>query len=62
MTPILVPSPNFDARLAPPDMIVALGSNYERLFIIPSMNAIIVRQGWSEKFSDGYFLRLVLGR
>jgi len=43
-------------------MIVGLGSNYERLFIIPSMNAIIVRQGWSEKFSDGYFLRLVLGR
>ncbi|HEV3244465.1 MAG TPA: serine hydrolase [Chthoniobacterales bacterium] len=49
-------------RAAPPDMVVALGSNYERLFIIPSMNTIIVRQGWSEKFSDGQFLRLVLGR
>jgi CubicO group peptidase (beta-lactamase class C family) len=49
-------------RAAPSDMVVALGSNYERLFIIPSMNAIIVRQGWSEKFSDAYFLRLVLGR
>ena len=49
-------------RAAPSDMIVALGSNYERLFIIPSLNAIIVRQGWSEKFSDAYFLRLVLGR
>src|SRR5438105_1977430 len=49
-------------RAAPSDMIVGLGSNYERLFIIPSMNAIIVRQGWSEKFSDGYFLRFVLGR
>jgi CubicO group peptidase (beta-lactamase class C family) len=49
-------------RAAPPDMVVALGSNYERLFIIPSMNTIIVRQGWSEKFSDAYFLRLVLGR
>jgi CubicO group peptidase (beta-lactamase class C family) len=49
-------------RAAPPDMIVALGSNYERLFIIPSMNALIVRQGMSVKFSDAYFLRLVLGR
>lgn len=49
-------------RAAPPDMVVALGSNYERLFIIPSLNAIIVRQGWSTKFSDAYFLRLVLGR
>jgi hypothetical protein len=49
-------------RAAPPDMVVPLGSNYERLFIIPSLNAIIVRQGWSAKFSDAYFLRLVLGR
>jgi CubicO group peptidase (beta-lactamase class C family) len=49
-------------RAAPSDMVVALGSNYERLFIIPSLNAIIVRQGWSGKFSDAYFLRLVLGR
>jgi len=49
-------------RAAPPDMVVALGSNYERLFIIPSLNAVIVRQGWSSMFSDAYFLRLVLGR
>jgi CubicO group peptidase (beta-lactamase class C family) len=49
-------------RAAPPDMVVGLGSNYERLFIIPSLNAIIVRQGWSAKFSDAYFLRLALGR
>jgi CubicO group peptidase (beta-lactamase class C family) len=49
-------------RAAPPDMVVALGSDYQRLFIIPSMNALIVRQGMSAKFSDGYFLRLVLAR
>jgi CubicO group peptidase (beta-lactamase class C family) len=49
-------------RAAPSDMVVALGSNYERLFIIPSLNAVIVRQGWSAKFSDPHFLRLVLGR
>jgi CubicO group peptidase (beta-lactamase class C family) len=49
-------------RAAPSDMVVALGSNYQRLFIIPSLNALIVRQGMSSKFSDAYFLRLVLGR
>ena len=49
-------------RIAPPDMIVGLGSGYQRLFVIPSMNAIIVRQGQNSKFSDTHFLRLVLGR
>ncbi len=49
-------------RAAPADMVVALGSNYQRLFVIPSMHALIVRQGMSAKFSDAYFLRLVLGR
>ncbi len=49
-------------RGAPPDMIVALGSAYQRLFIIPSAQAVIVRQGRDAKFSDAYFLRLVLGR
>jgi CubicO group peptidase (beta-lactamase class C family) len=47
---------------APADMIVALGSNYQRLFIIPSLDALIVRQGWGAKFSDAHFLRLALGR
>ena len=47
---------------APADMIVGLGSHYERLFIIPSLKAIIVRQGSGAKFSDARFLRLALGR
>jgi CubicO group peptidase (beta-lactamase class C family) len=47
---------------APSDMIVALGSGYQRLFIIPSLKAVIVRQGSNAKFSDAHFLRLVLGR
>jgi hypothetical protein len=46
---------------APPDMIACIGSGYQRLFIIPSMRAIIVRQGQNAKFSDAHFLRLVLG-
>jgi CubicO group peptidase (beta-lactamase class C family) len=47
---------------APPDMVVALGSHYQRLFIIPSLKAIIVRQGSEAKFSDAHFLRLLLGK
>jgi CubicO group peptidase (beta-lactamase class C family) len=47
---------------APADMVVALGSGYQRLFIIPSLHALIVRQGSNAKFSDAHFLRLVLGR
>jgi CubicO group peptidase (beta-lactamase class C family) len=49
-------------RDAPPDMVVSLGSGYQRLFIIPSMNALIVRQGRNAKFSDAKFLRMVLGK
>jgi CubicO group peptidase (beta-lactamase class C family) len=49
-------------KSAPPDMIVALGSGYQRLFVIPSVNAVLVRQGQGGKFSDAHFLRLVLGR
>ena len=43
-------------------MIVGLGSGYQRLFVIPSLSAIIVRQGQNGKFSDARFLRLILGK
>lgn len=49
-------------RDAPADMVVALGSGYQRLFVIPSLEAIIVRQGSNASFSDARFLRLLLGR
>jgi len=47
---------------APADMVVALGSGYQRLFVIPALKAVIVRQGSNAKFSDAHFLRLVIGR
>jgi CubicO group peptidase (beta-lactamase class C family) len=53
---------NTISRAAPADMVVALGSGYQRLFVIPSLNAVIVRQGRDAKFSDAKFLRLVLGK
>jgi CubicO group peptidase (beta-lactamase class C family) len=46
---------------APADMVVALGSGYQRLFVIPSLKTIIVRQGANARFSDAHFLRLLLG-
>jgi CubicO group peptidase (beta-lactamase class C family) len=50
-------------KSAPPDMVVGLGSHYQRLFVIPSLNAVIVRQSSADsKFSDSQFLRLILGR
>ena len=47
---------------APADMVVALGSHYQRLFIFPSLKAVVVRQGSEAKFSDAHFLRLLFGR
>ena len=46
---------------APADMVVALGSGHQRLYVIPSLHTTIVRQGSSGRFSDADFLRLVLG-
>jgi len=49
------------SKAAPSDMIAAIGSHYQRQFIIPSMNLVIVRQSSADaKFSDGEFLRLLL--
>jgi CubicO group peptidase (beta-lactamase class C family) len=47
---------------APADMVVALGSGYQRLFVIPSLKAMVVRQGLNARFSDAHFLRLILGK
>ena len=49
-------------RDAPADMVVALGSGYQRLFVFPSLKAVVVRQGSNATFSDAHFLRLVLGK
>ncbi len=49
-------------RSAPADLYAAVGSGYQRLFVIPSLGLVIVRQGDNAKFSDAEFLRRVLGR
>ncbi len=49
-------------RNAPTDLVASVGSGYQRLLVIPSLELIVVRQGEDAKFSDGQFLRLLLGR
>ena len=49
-------------RDAPVDLVASVGSGYQRLLVVPSLELIVVRQGEDAKFSDGRFLRLLLGR
>ncbi len=49
-------------RAAPTDLVASVGSGYQRLLVFPSLELIVVRQGEDAKFSDGQFLRLLLGR
>jgi CubicO group peptidase (beta-lactamase class C family) len=49
-------------RNAPSDTVACIGSGYQRLYVIPSMNLVVVRHGSGRKFSDAQFLRLLVGR
>lgn len=49
-------------RDAPSDLVACIGSGNQRLYVIPSMNLVVVRFGSSRKFSDAQFLKLLAGR
>ena len=49
-------------RDAPRDLVACIGSGYQRLYVIPSLDLIVVRHGGGGQFSDGRFLRLLLGK
>ncbi len=49
-------------RSAPTDLVAAVGSGYQRLFVIPSLDLVIVRQGEDARFSDAEFLRRILAK
>ncbi len=47
---------------APDDLVACIGSEGQRLYVIPSLKLIVVRQANGGSFSDAHFLRLLLGR
>ena len=49
-------------RDAPSDLVACVGSGYQRLYVIPSLNLVVVRQSSGGRFSDARFLRLLLGK
>jgi CubicO group peptidase (beta-lactamase class C family) len=49
-------------RDAPSDLVACIGSEGQRLYVIPSLKLIVVRQANGGSFSDAHFLRLLLGR
>ena len=49
-------------RDAPSDLVACIGSGHQRLYVIPSMGLVVVRQGSGGRFSDTRFLRLLLGK
>jgi CubicO group peptidase (beta-lactamase class C family) len=59
------PAQNWDnasiCRDAPNDLVACIGSLYQRLYVIPSLQLIVVRHGNGGSFSDARFLRLLLG-
>jgi CubicO group peptidase (beta-lactamase class C family) len=50
-------------RDAPADLVLCIGSGRQRLYVIPSLEVVVVRHGAGGSFSDAAFLRrLLLGR
>ena len=49
-------------RDAPTDLRACIGSEGQRLYVIPSLQLIVVRQANGGSFSDAHFLRLLLER
>jgi len=49
-------------RAAPSDLVACIGSGYQRLYVIPSLGLVVVRQSSGGRFSDARFLQLLLGR
>ena len=49
-------------RAAPNDLVACIGSSHQRLYVIPSLDLVVVRQGRDGRFSDAQFLRLLLSK
>ena len=49
-------------RAAPSDLVACIGSSHQRLYVIPSLDLVVVRHGRGGRFSDAQFLRLLLSK
>lgn len=49
------------SRAAPADLLVLLGSYNQRVYVVPSLDLVVVRQGKGTDFKDAEFLRLLFG-
>ena len=61
-TPSSRNNPVEDMTLSPdaPEIFMAAGAGDQRLYVIPELELVVVRQGNSQHFKDGDFLRRLL--
>ena len=50
------------SKNAPPDLLACIGSGGQRLYVVPSQELIVVRQGNFGRFHDAEFLRRLFAR
>ena len=48
-------------RSAPMDLMASIGSHGQRLYVVPSLQLIVLRQGLKSDFNDAKFLALLFG-
>jgi CubicO group peptidase (beta-lactamase class C family) len=46
---------------APPDLLAMIGTRGQRVYVVPSRNLVVIRQGDGRGFSDAEFLRRLFG-
>jgi hypothetical protein len=46
---------------APSDLLAMIGTRGQRMYIVPSRNLVVIRQGDGRGFSDAEFLRRLFG-
>lgn len=49
------------SKAAPDELICCLGSNAQRLYVVPSRGLVVLHQGRPGKFRDAEFLRILFG-